>query len=233
MRPLRTLSTQRRCRHAEKAQNPHRLLWAVCLQRWRHCCGHGSGCTTSSFAPHGGGSGPYTSDLECTWPSRNGAGSYSTVSLLIGPAWPALAGASARIAVLLAAFHQPAVAVFATTACALPCPCPRPARRWSVWWSPLTAVWMPRGGCWYQGTLLNSAIYLAYIYYARAFCTACWRCWPFTVSDRRCAMIWICVPTRSTVLLTVATSFKASLIFIRPALLDAADCQFMRTRAKI
>ena len=74
----------------------------------------------------GGGDDPYTSDLgQHLYFAQQGM-IYSTVSLLIGPAY-ALAG-RVGIAVLLAAFHLAAVAVFACgLRTALP-DAPRPAR---------------------------------------------------------------------------------------------------------
>ena len=83
-------------------------------------------------------------------------------------------------------------------ACALPCPMPR-ARRgcWSVWWSTLPR----RSGCPAAATGTRVLSAARFITTQRILCSRplhCWRCWPFTVSGRRCAMTWICVPTRST-----------------------------------
>ena len=124
------------------AQNKsRRLLWAVCLAAlavfaaamvWLHY---------QQLCSPGGGSDPYTSDLGMHLAFAQRGMVYSTVSLLIGPAY-ALAG-RIGIAVLLAAFHLAAVAVFACgLRTALP-DAPRPRGCWSVWWSTLPR----RSGC--------------------------------------------------------------------------------------
>ena len=87
------------------------LLWAACLLAlaafgaamiWLHY---------QQLCSPGGGSDPYTSDLGQHLAFAQRGMVYSTVSLLIGPAY-ALAG-RIGIAVLLAAVHLAAVAVFA------------------------------------------------------------------------------------------------------------------------
>ena len=178
------------------AQNKsRRLLWAVCLAALAAFAAAMVWLHYQQLCSPGGGSDPYTSDLGMHLAFAQRGMVYSTVSLLIGPAY-ALAG-RIGIAVLLAAFHLAAVAVFACgLRTALP-DAPRPARLLlSLVVNLATAVWMPRGGYWYQA--LSAA---RFITTQRILCSRpshCWRCWPFTVSGRRCAMTWICVPTRST-----------------------------------
>ena len=159
----------------------------------------------------GGGSDPYTSDLGMHLAFAQRGMIYSTVSLLIGPAY-ALAG-RIGIAVLLAAFHLAAVAVFAYgLRTALP-DAPRPARLLvSLVANLATAVWMPRGGYWYQGTvggtIYHNTTYIMLAPFALLAMLAFYRVWPTMRGDLdlRAYAVY-------TVLLTVATSFKASLIF--------------------
>ena len=178
------------------AQNQsRRLLWAVSLAALAAFAAAMVWLHYQQLCSPGGGSDPYTSDLGMHLAFAQRGMVYSTVSLLIGPAY-ALAG-RIGIAVLLAAFHLAAVAVFAYGLRAALPDAPRPARLLvSLVVNLATAVWMPRGGYWYQGTV-DGTIY------------------------------------HNTVLLTVATSFKASLIFaFAPALLVLLIADFVRTRAK-
>ena len=214
------------------AQNKsRRLLWAVCLAAlavfaaamvWLHY---------QQLCSPGGGSDPYTSDLGMHLAFAQRGMIYSTVSLLIGPAY-ALAG-RVGIAVLLAAFHLAAVAVFACgLRTALP-DAPRPARLLvSLVVNLATAVWMPRGGYWYQGTvggtIYHNTTYIMLAPFALLAMLAFYRVWPTMRDDLdlRAYAVY-------TVLLTVATSFKASLIFaFAPALLVLLIADFVRTRAK-
>lgn len=179
----------------------------------------------------GGGDDPYTSDLgQHLYFAQQGM-IYSTVSLLIGPAYD-IAG-RIGIAVLLAVFHLAAVAVFAWgLRVALP-ESPRPVRLLvSLAVNLATAVWMPRGGYWYQGTvggtIYHNTTYIMLAPFALLTMLAFYRVWP-TVRGR--------LDLRSyavyTVLLTVATSFKANLIFaFAPALLVLLIVDFVRSRAK-
>ena len=94
------------------AQNKsHRLLWAVCLAALAAFAAAMGWLHYQQLCSPGGGSDPYTSDLGMHLAFAQRGMVYSTVSLLIGPAY-ALAG-RVGIAVLLAAFHLAAVAVFA------------------------------------------------------------------------------------------------------------------------
>ena len=131
------------------AQNKkNRLLWFLCLAAlavfgaamvWLHY---------QQLCSPGGGDDPYTSDLgQHLYFAQQGM-IYSTVSLLIGPAYN-VAG-RIGIAVLLAVFHLAAVAVFAW-GCGLPCrKAPAGAAACQPCGKSATAVWMPRGGYWYQ-----------------------------------------------------------------------------------
>lgn len=180
----------------------------------------------------GGGDDPYTSDLgQHLYFAQQGM-IYSTVSLLIGPAYN-VAG-RIGIAVLLAVFHLAAVAVFAWGLRAALPESPRPVRLLvSLAVNLATAVWMPRGGYWYQGTvggtIYHNTTYIMLAPFALLTMLAFYRVWP-TVRGR--------LDLRSyavyTVLLTVATSFKANLIFaFAPALLVLLIADFVRSRAKI
>ena len=94
------------------AQNKsRRLLWAVCLAALAAFAAAMVWLHYQQLCSPGGGSDPYTSDLGMHLAFAQRGMIYSTVSLLIGPAY-ALAG-RVGIAVLLAAFHLAAVAVFA------------------------------------------------------------------------------------------------------------------------
>ena len=169
------------------AQNKsRRLLWAVCLAALAAFAAAMVWLHYQQLCSPGGGSDPYTSDLGMHLAFAQRGMVYSTVSLLIGPAY-ALAG-RVGIAVLLAAFHLAAVAVFAYgLRTALP-DAPRPARL-------LVSLVVNLA----TGTRALSVA--RFITTQRILCSRplhCWRCWPFTVFGRRCAMTWICVPTRST-----------------------------------
>ena len=179
----------------------------------------------------GGGDDPYTSDLgQHLYFAQQGM-IYSTVSLLIGPAYD-IAG-RIGIAVLLAVFHLAAVAVFAWGLRAALPESTRPVRLLvSLAVNLATAVWMPRGGYWYQGTvggtIYHNTTYIMLAPFALLTMLAFYRVWP-TVRGR--------LDLRSyavyTVLLTVATSFKANLIFaFAPALLVLLVVDFVRSRAK-
>lgn len=179
----------------------------------------------------GGGDDPYTSDLGQHLAFAQRGMVYSTVSLLIGPAYN-LAGRMG-IAVLLAVFHLAAVAVFACGLRAALSDVPRPVRLLvSLVVNLATAVWMPRGGYWYQGTIggtiYHNTTYIMLAPFALLAMLAFYRVWPTMRGklDLRAYAVY-------TVLLTVATSFKASLIFaFAPALLVLLIVDFVRTRAK-
>lgn len=214
------------------AQNKsRRLLWAVCLAALAAFAAAMAWLHYQQLCSPGGGSDPYTSDLGMHLAFAQRGMVYSTVSLLIGPAY-ALAG-RVGIAVLLAAFHLAAVAVFAYGLRAALPDAPRPARLLvSLAVNLATAVWMPRGGCWYQGTvggtIYHNTTYIMLAPFALLAMLAFYRAWPTMRDDLdlRAYAVY-------TVLLTVATSFKASLIFaFAPALLVLLIADFVRTRAK-
>ena len=207
------------------------LLWAACLLAlaafgaamiWLHY---------QQLCSPGGGSDPYTSDLGQHLAFAQRGMVYSTVSLLIGPAY-ALAG-RIGIAVLLAAFHLAAVAVFAYGLHTAMPNTARPVRLLvSLVVNLATAVWMPRGGYWYQGTIggtiYHNTTYIMLAPFALLTMLAFYHVWP-TVRGRLDLRGYAVY----TVLLTVATSFKASLIFaFAPTLLVLLVADFVRTRAK-
>lgn len=179
----------------------------------------------------GGGNDPYTSDLGQHLGFAQKGMIYSTTSLLIGPAYSL--GGRWGIAVLLALFHLAAVAVFARgLRAALP--------RWSspgrllvslaVYFA--QAVWIPRGGYWYQGTIIgtvyHNTTYIMLAPFALLAVLAFYRAWQSMAGtlDLRAWLIY-------TVWLTLATSFKASLVFaFAPALLLLLIADLVRTRGK-
>ena len=208
-----------------------RLLWVVCALAlavfaaamvWLHY---------QQLCSPGGGNDPYTSDLGQHLAFAQKGMIYSTVSLLIGPAYN-LAGYMG-IALLLAVFHLAAVAVFAYGLRAALPDASRPARLLvSLVVNLATAVWMPRGGYWYQGTvsgtIYHNTTYIMLAPFALLTMLAFYRLWP-TVHGRLDLRTY----AMYTVLLTVATSFKASLIFaFAPALLVLLIADFVHTRAK-
>lgn len=179
----------------------------------------------------GGGNDPYTSDLGQHLAFARRGMIYSTTSLLVGPAYAL--GGRWGIAVLLTIFHLAAVGIFARgLSPALPrvsCPV-RLLFSLAVYFS--QAVWIPRGGYWYQGTVIGTVYHnTTYIMLAPfALCTilAFYRVWQGMAAklDWR---LWL----GYTVLLTIATSFKASFVFaFAPALLLLLIADLVRTRGK-
>ena len=214
------------------AQNKNRrLLWAACVLALAVFAAAMTWLHYRQLCSPGGGNDPYTSDLGQHLAFAQRGMVYSTVSLLIGPAY-ALAG-RIGIAVLLALFHLAAVAVFAYGLRAALPDAPCPARLLvSLLVNLATAVWMPRGGYWYQGTIggtiYHNTTYIMLAPFALLTMLAFYRVWP-TVRGRLDARSYAVY----TALLTVATSFKASLIFaFAPALLVLLIAVFVRTRAK-
>ena len=214
------------------AQNKsRRLLWAVCLAAlaafaaamvWLH---YQQLCSPAAAAT------PIPPTLVCTWPSRSGHDLLHRVAAHRPGVCTGRARRHCRAAGGVPSGRRRRVRLRPARC---PARCPRPARLLlSLVVNLATAVWMPRGGYWYQGTV-GGTIYTQHnVYYARAP-LHCWRCWPFyrvwpTMRgdlDLRAYAVY-------TVLLTVATSFKASLIFaFAPALLVLLIADFVRTRAK-
>ena len=109
----------------------------------------------------GGGNDPYTSDLGQHLAFARRGMIYSTTSLLVGPAYAL--GGRWGIAVLLTIFHLAAVGIFARgLSPALPrvsCPV-RLLFSLAVYFS--QAVWIPRGGYWYQGTVIGTVYHNVY-----------------------------------------------------------------------
>ncbi|EFB76215.1 hypothetical protein SUBVAR_06001 [Subdoligranulum variabile DSM 15176] len=179
----------------------------------------------------GGGNDPYTSDLGQHLAFAQRGMVYSTTSLLIGPAYAL--GGRWGIAALLALFHLGAVAVFALGL--------RPAMPgWSCPARLLTslvinfaqAVWIPRGGYWYQGTVIgtiyHNTTYIMLAPFALLAVLAFYRAWQ-GMSGKLDLRIWLVY----IILLTLATSFKASLVFaFAPALLLLLIADLVRTRGK-
>ena len=132
-----------------------RLLWTLCLAAlalfaaamvWLH---YQQLCAT------GRGEDPYTSDLGQHLHFAQSGLIYSATSLLIGPAYAA--GGKLGIALLLAVFQLAAVVVFAWgLKAALPV-WSLPARLLASFVVNLAqAVYIPRGGYWYQGTVTGT-----------------------------------------------------------------------------
>ena len=208
-----------------------KLEWAVCLavlaafaaaMVWLHY---------QQLCSPGGGADPYTSDIGVHLSFAQQGMIYSTVSLLIGPAY-AVAG-KMGVAGLLAVFHLAAVAVFAYgLRAAMPKAAVSVRLLVSFAVNLATAVWMPRGGYWYQGTvggtIYHNTTYIMLAPFALLTMLAFYRVWG-SFSGRLNLRDYAVY----TVLLTVATSFKASLIFaFAPALLVLLILDFVRTRAK-
>lgn len=179
----------------------------------------------------GGGNDPYTSDLGQHLAFARDGMVYSTTSLLVGPAYAL--GGRWGIAVLLAVFHLGAVAVFAWGLKAAVPRWSRPARllaSLAVYFA--QAVWMPRGGYWYQGTIIgtvyHNTTYIMLAPFALLAVLCFYRAWQ-GMSGKLDVRLWLVY----TLLLTIATSFKASLVFaFAPALLLLLIADLVRTRGK-
>ena len=208
-----------------------RLLWALCLAAlalfaaamvWLH---YQQLCAT------GRGEDPYTSDLGQHLHFAQSGLIYSATSLLIGPAYAA--GGKLGIALLLAVFHLAAVVVFAWGLKAALPEWSLPARLLASFVVNLAqAVYIPRGGYWYQGTITGTIYHnTTYIMLAPfALLAVLWfyRAWQGIDGriDLHTGLIY-------TAFLTAATAFKANLIFaFAPALLVLLIADFIRTRAK-
>lgn len=179
----------------------------------------------------GGGNDPYTSDLGQHLAFAQKGMIYSTTSLLIGPAYAL--GGRWGIAILLALFHLAAIAVFARgLRPALP-QCPAPVRLLiGLVVNFALAVWMPRGGYWYQGTIIgtvyHNTTYIMLVPFALLAVLSFYRAW-HSMSGKLDLRAWLVY----TVLLTLATSFKASLVFaFAPALLLLLIADLIRTRGE-
>ena len=208
-----------------------RLLWALCLAAlalfaaamvWLH---YQQLCAT------GRGEDPYTSDLGQHLHFAQSGLIYSATSLLIGPAYAA--GGKLGIALLLAVFHLAAVVVFAWGLKAALPEWSLPARLLASFVVNLAqAVYIPRGGYWYQGTVTGTIYHnTTYIMLAPfALLAVLWfyRAWQ-GIDGRIDLRTWLIY----TAFLTAATAFKANLIFaFAPALLVLLIADFIHTRTK-
>ena len=208
-----------------------RLLWALCLAAlalfaaamvWLH---YQQLCAT------GRGEDPYTSDLGQHLHFAQSGLIYSATSLLIGPAYAA--GGKLGIALLLAVFHLAAVVVFAWGLKAALPEWSLPARLLASFVVNLAqAVYIPRGGYWYQGTVTGTIYHnTTYIMLAPfALLAVLWfyRAWQ-GIDGRIDLRTWLIY----SAFLTAATAFKANLIFaFAPALLVLLIADFIHTRTK-
>ena len=179
----------------------------------------------------GGGDDPYTSDLGQHLAFAQRGMVYSTVSLLIGPAYAL--GGKLGISLLLGVFHLAAVAVFAWgLKAAVPAWCLPVRLLASLIVNLAQAVYIPRGGYWYQGTITGTIYHnTTYIMLAPfALLAVLWfyRAWQ-GIDGKISLRDWLIY----TLFLTAATAFKANLIFaFAPALLVLLIADFIRTRAK-
>lgn len=180
---------------------------------------------------HRPGRGPYTSDLGQHLHFAQSGLIYSATSLLIGPAYAV--GGKLGIALLLAVFHLAAVVVFAWGLKAALPEWSLPARLLASFVVNLAqAVYIPRGGYWYQGTVTGTIYHnTTYIMLAPfALLAVLWfyRAWQ-GIDGRIDLRTWLIY----TAFLTAATAFKANLIFaFAPALLVLLIADFIRTRTK-
>lgn len=209
----------------------NRLLWAAALAALAVFAAAMAWLHYQQLCSPGGGTDPYTSDLGQHLAFAQNGMIYSLASLLIAPAY-ALAGRWG-IAVLLAAFHLAAVAVFAWGLQAAAPQLPRPARLLaSLVVNLAQAVWMPRGGYWYQGTVIgtvyHNTTYIMLAPVALLALFAFYRAWQGMAAklDLRAWGLY-------TLLLTLATGFKANFVFaFAPALLLLLIADLVRTRGK-
>ena len=209
----------------------NRLLWAAALTALAVFAAAMAWLHYQQLCSPGGGTDPYTSDLGQHLAFAQNGMIYSLASLLIAPAY-ALAGRWG-IAVLLAAFHLAAVAVFAWGLQAAAPQLPRPARLLaSLVVNLAQAVWMPRGGYWYQGTVIgtvyHNTTYIMLAPVALLALFAFYRAWQGMAAklDLRAWGLY-------TLLLTLATGFKANFVFaFAPALLLLLIADLVRTRGK-
>ncbi len=208
-----------------------RLLWAVCLAALALFAGAMVWLHYQQLCATGRGEDPFTSDLgQHLYYAQNGL-IYSATSLLIGPAYAL--GGKMGISLLLGVFHLAAVAVFAWgLKTALPDWCLPVRLLASLVVNLAQAVYIPRGGYWYQGTITGTIYHnTTYIMLAPfALLAVLWfyRAWQ-GINGKINWHDWAIY----TLFLTVATAFKANLIFaFAPALLVLLIADFISTRAK-
>ena len=213
------------------AQNKsRRLLWAVCLAALAAFAAAMVWLHYQQLCSPGGGSDPYTSDLGMHLLAQRGDGLLHRVAAHRPGVCTGRARRIARAAGGVPSGRRRRVRLRPAHC---PARCPRAARLLvSLVVNLATAVWMPRGGYWYQGTvggtIYHNTTYIMLAPFALLAMLAFYRVWPTMRDDLdlRAYAVY-------TVLLTVATSFKASLIFaFAPALLVLLIADFVRTRAK-
>ena len=208
-----------------------RWLWAAVVAALAVFAGAMTWLHYQQLCSPGGGNDPYTSDLGQHLAFARDGMVYSTTSLLVGPAYAL--GGRWGIAVLLAVFHLAAVAVFAWGLKAAVPLWSRPSRllaSLAVYF--VQAVWIPRGGYWYQGTIIgtvyHNTTYIMLAPFALLAVLCFYRAWQ-GMSGKLDVRLWLVY----TLLLTIATSFKASLVFaFAPALLLLLIADLVRTRGK-
>ena len=214
-----------------KQEKKEQKLWILCVVAMTVFVGAMVWLHYQQLCASGSGEDLYTSDLgQHLYFAQSGL-IYSATSLLIGPAYAI--GSNIGIALLLGVFHLAAVAAFAWgLKAALPA-WSLPARLLaSLVVNLAQAVYIPRGGFWYLGTITGTIYHnTTYIMLAPfALLTVLWfyRVWQ-NIDGKLDLRSWLIY----TVLLTVATSFKANLIFaFAPALLVLLIVDFIRTRGK-
>lgn len=209
----------------------HRGLWAAALLALAVFAASMAWLHYQQLCSADGGADSYTSDLGQHLGFAQDGIIYSTTSLLIGPVYAL--GGRWGMAVLLAIFHLAAVAVFAWALRPAVPSWPLPAR---LLFSQVVyfaqAVWIPRGGSWYLGTIsstiYHNTTYIMLAPFALPAVLAFYRVWRGlgTGLDPRAWLVY-------TLLLTLATSFKPSLVFaFAPALLVLLIADLVRTRGK-
>ena len=209
-----------------------RLLWAAALLAltlfgvamvWLHY---------QQLCSPGGGNDPYTSDLGLHLMEASQVDMiYSATSLLIGPAYR-LCGYWG-VAVLLGLCQVAAVLAFSWGLRFLAGNCPPGARlllSLAVYLA--QAVWIPRGGYWYRGTITttiyHNTTYIMMAPWALLAALAFYRAWQ-GMHSRLDARAWLAY----TVLLAITTAFKANYVFaFAPALLLLLIADLVRTRGK-
>jgi len=156
---------------------------------------------------------------------------YSTTSLLLRPAYAL--GGMLGVALLVTAFQLAILAAFAAILRLLVPEWPL----WARWGTALVcglaqAVWIPRGGYWYNGTvtgnIFHNTTYIMMAPFALLTMLLFCRLWP-GMRNKLDLRLW----GAYTALLTVTTSFKANFVFaFAPALLLwlIADCFATRGR---
>lgn len=173
----------------------------------------------------------YASDLSAHLEMAEEGYIYSTSSLLIVPVY-AIAG-TWGIAVLVALFQLAGLVVFSKGIQTAVPQLSAPVRIMiSLIVNLAQAVWIPRGGYWYlgtiNGTIYHNTTYIMLAPFAMLAMLSFYRVWT-GMHTRLDARAWLAF----TVWLTLATSFKASFVFaFAPALLILLIVDLVKTRGK-